>query len=93
MGEGFVPQGSGPQRTTRGDVALSNLDDRIRSLDERVQKPGSTLASRAQLIDLLLTRTQFTSRFDDFAHVRDLAERAPESARSRRAAPFRCSPR
>jgi tetratricopeptide (TPR) repeat protein len=65
------------QRSTRGDVALGNLDARIQAIEQRSKAAPLDLGVRAQLVDLLLTRTQFTSSFDDFARVHELTEKAP----------------
>jgi len=67
------------QRTTDGDIALANLSDRIASLQAQLERSKDALATRYQLVDLLLSRTQFLSTFSDFARVEELTERAPEA--------------
>jgi hypothetical protein len=65
-----------PQQTTRGDIAVGNLVDRIQSVERRLASSPSELPLRAHLIDLLLMRTQFLGSFADFAKVRELADGA-----------------
>jgi tetratricopeptide repeat protein len=65
-----------PQQTTRGDIAVGNLDDRIQSVQRRLARSPTDLPVRAHLIDLLLMRTQFLGSFADFAQVRELADGA-----------------
>jgi tetratricopeptide (TPR) repeat protein len=64
------------QRTTRGDIALHNLGNHIAGLEKRVAKGSAGLPWRTQLVDALLTRTQFIGSFADFARVRELGESA-----------------
>jgi tetratricopeptide (TPR) repeat protein len=63
------------RRTTRGDLALKNLDDRITTLESRVSGT-SDLQTRTRLSDLLLTRVQFLGTFSDFARIDDVARTA-----------------
>lgn len=65
-----------PQRTTRGDLALRNLSDRIDVLVQRVGRASSRLADREQCVGLLLLRAQFTGSFSDFDRAIDIAEAA-----------------
>jgi tetratricopeptide (TPR) repeat protein len=65
-----------PQRTTRGDIAVRNLSGRIQGLERQLLRPQTELATYAQLVDLLLSRTQFLNSFADFARVRELADAA-----------------
>jgi len=67
------------QRTTNGDIALDNLSARIAALEEQLERSKGALPVRAQLVDLLLSRTQFLSTFSDFARVDQLCETAPET--------------
>lgn len=67
------------QRTTDGDIALANLSARIAALEKQFQRSQGGLAVRAQLVDMLLSRTQFLSTFSDFARVDELSEKAPEA--------------
>jgi tetratricopeptide (TPR) repeat protein len=64
------------QRTTRGDIALRNLDHKISGLEKRAAKGSLDLPRRTQLVDALLTRTQFIGSFADFARVREVGESA-----------------
>lgn len=69
---------SGPpvaRRTTRGELAVRNLDDRIATLEARVSG-SADLPTRTRLCDLLLTRVQFLGTYSDFARVDDLARDA-----------------
>ncbi|MEO8181191.1 MAG: tetratricopeptide repeat protein [Deltaproteobacteria bacterium] len=66
-----------PQQTTPGDVALGNLSDHIVALERRLEERGRDLSLRAELVDYLLSRTQFLSTFADFARAEELAEAAP----------------
>jgi tetratricopeptide (TPR) repeat protein len=65
-----------PQRTTRGDLALRNLSDRISMLEKRAGKAPLDLPFREQLVDQLLTRTQLLGTFDDFGRALELGEAA-----------------
>jgi tetratricopeptide (TPR) repeat protein len=65
-----------PQRTTRGDIAVRNLSDRIQALERQLLRPQRDLATHARLVDFLLLRTQFLNSFADFARVRELADAA-----------------
>ncbi len=66
-----------PQRTTRGDIALRNLGDRIATLEKRSTARGSlALPEREQLADALLTRAQFSGTFSDLTRVSELGEGA-----------------
>jgi tetratricopeptide (TPR) repeat protein len=65
-----------PQRTTRGDLALRNLSDRIDTLGKRSRRAPLLLPERVQWIDLLLTRVQFTGSFGDFDRALEIAEAA-----------------
>lgn len=65
-----------PQRTTRGDLALRNLSDRIDTLGKRSGRAPLLLPEREQWIDLLLTRVQFTGSFGDFDRAIEIAEGA-----------------
>jgi tetratricopeptide (TPR) repeat protein len=67
-----------PQATTPGEMALHNLTGHIQALERHLESSPSDLALRSQLVDLLLTRTQFTSSFGDFARIAALADHAPE---------------
>src|SRR5215510_8824089 len=49
------------QQLTPGALALENLADRIQELERRLEEPGANLTLRAQLVDHLLTRAQFSS--------------------------------
>jgi tetratricopeptide (TPR) repeat protein len=71
-GEASAPVG---RRTTRGELAVRNLDDRINTLEARVAGK-SDLQTRTRLCDLLLTRVQFLGTFADFARVDDIARAA-----------------
>jgi tetratricopeptide (TPR) repeat protein len=64
------------QRTTRGDIALRNLDHKIAGLEKRAAKGPLELPLRTQLVDALLTRSQFIGSFADFARVREIGEGA-----------------
>jgi len=66
-----------PQQTTPGDVALHNLTDHIEALERRLETRARDLALRAELVDYLLSRTQFLSTFSDFERAEELAEGAP----------------
>jgi tetratricopeptide (TPR) repeat protein len=63
-----------PQRTTRGDIALSNLTHRIVTLEKRAEHGPLALRAREQLVDALLNRVAFTGTFDDFERARELGE-------------------
>jgi tetratricopeptide (TPR) repeat protein len=65
-----------PQRTTRGDLALRNLSDRIDTLGKRAARAPLLLPEREQWVDLLLTRVQFTGSFADFDRAIEVAEGA-----------------
>jgi tetratricopeptide (TPR) repeat protein len=65
-----------PQRTTRGDLALRNLSDRIDTLGKRAARAPLLLPERQQWVDLLLTRVQFTGSFGDFDRAIEIAEGA-----------------
>jgi tetratricopeptide (TPR) repeat protein len=65
-----------PQRTTRGDLALRNLSDRIDTLGKRAARAPLLLPEREQWVDLLLTRVQFTGSFADFDRAIEIAEGA-----------------
>jgi len=65
-----------PQRTTRGDIALRNVGDRIGVLDKHAARKALLLPEREQYVDQLLTRVQFTGSFDDFDRAIDVAESA-----------------
>jgi tetratricopeptide (TPR) repeat protein len=73
---GGAPFSAVPQRTTRGDIALRNLSNQIAGLEKRAAKGALSLPARTQLVDALLTRTQFVGTFGDFARVRELGEGA-----------------
>ena len=67
-----------PQPLTPGEVALHNLDDHISLLERKIEEQGTApVALRAELIDYLLSRTQFLSTFSDFQRAEELAEPAP----------------
>jgi tetratricopeptide (TPR) repeat protein len=67
-----------PQGLTPGDVALHNLDDHIRLLELEIEAQGKApVARRAELVDYLLSRSQFLSTFSDFQRAEELAEPAP----------------
>jgi tetratricopeptide (TPR) repeat protein len=63
-------------RTTRGDLALRNLSDRINTLQKRAAKAPLGLPFREQLVDQLITRTQVLGTFEDFATVLEVGESA-----------------
>jgi tetratricopeptide (TPR) repeat protein len=65
-----------PQRTTRGDLALRNLSDRINVIGKHAAREALRLAEREQWVELLLTRAQFTGSFADFDRAIELAEGA-----------------
>lgn len=65
-----------PQRTTRGDIALRNLSDRVSTLEKAAGRAVPSLAVREQLIDALLTRAQFAGTFVDFDRALALGEGA-----------------
>lgn len=65
-----------PVRTTRGDLALRNLSDRIDTLRKRAAKGPLRLQLREQLTDQLITRTQLLGTFDDFTLALENAESA-----------------
>jgi tetratricopeptide (TPR) repeat protein len=65
-----------PQRTTRGDIALRNLSGRIASLEKRAARGPLGLSDREQLVESLLTRTQFAGSFGDFERALELGESA-----------------
>src|SRR3954447_3494386 len=68
-----------PQPLTPGEVALHNLDDHITLLERKIEAQGKApVALRAELIDYLLSRTQFLSTFSDFQRAEELAEPAPK---------------
>lgn len=67
-----------PQALTPGAVALGNLSGKIRALERRQERVGDTLERRAELVSLLITRTQFTGSYDDFDAIAALAESAPD---------------
>jgi tetratricopeptide (TPR) repeat protein len=64
------------RRTTSGDIAVQNLNDRIDTLQSRLKSPGVDLPTRTRLFDLLLTRSQFLGTFDDFSTLHAIAEAA-----------------
>jgi tetratricopeptide (TPR) repeat protein len=64
------------QRTTRGDLALRNLSDRVDMLAKRAARTKLALPEREQWVDVLLTRVQFTGSFDDFDRAIQIAESA-----------------
>jgi len=64
------------QRTTRGDLALRNLNGRIDTVSRRAQRRPLRLPEREQWVDALLTRVQFTGSFADFDRVIEVAEGA-----------------
>ena len=64
------------QKTTRGDIALRNLSDRIEVLEKQSAKQAQPLAVREQLATALLQRVQFLGTFDDFTRVIEIAEGA-----------------
>jgi tetratricopeptide (TPR) repeat protein len=66
-----------PHQTTPGDVALRNLTDHIDALERRLETRPRDLPLRAELVDYLLSRTQFLSTFSDFQRAQELAEAAP----------------
>ena len=66
-----------PQQTTPGDVALHNLSDHIDALERRLETRARDLPLRAELVDYLLSRSQFLSTFSDFTRAEELAEAAP----------------
>ena len=68
-----------PQPLTPGELALHNLDDHITLLERKIEAQGKApVALRAELIDYLLSRTQFLSTFSDFQRAEELAEPAPK---------------
>lgn len=76
--EGVEGPSSGPRLarpTTRGELAVRNLDDRITTLGARLSD-SSDLKARTRLFDLLLTRVQFLGTFADFARIDALAQGA-----------------
>jgi tetratricopeptide (TPR) repeat protein len=64
------------QKTTRGDIALRNLTDRIGVLEKQAAQRAQPLAVREQLATALLQRAQFVGTFDDFTRVLELADAA-----------------
>jgi len=64
------------QKTTRGDIALRNLGDRIGVLEKQAAKAVQPLPVREQLATALLQRAQFLGTFDDFTRVITLADAA-----------------
>jgi tetratricopeptide (TPR) repeat protein len=68
-----------PQPLTPGEVALHNLDDHISLLERKIEEHGTApVALRAELVDYLLSRSQFLSTFSDFQRAEELAEPAPK---------------
>lgn len=65
-----------PQKTTRGDIALRNLSDRIGVLEKRASQKTLILPYREQLAGSLLQRVQFLGTFADFTRVLELGEGA-----------------
>jgi tetratricopeptide (TPR) repeat protein len=65
-----------PQRTTRGDLALGNLNDRIATLEKRAARGPLGLDARADLAESLLNRAQFSGTFDDFDRALELGQSA-----------------
>jgi tetratricopeptide (TPR) repeat protein len=65
-----------PQRTTRGDIALRNLSDRVSTLKKMAARGAPALSLREQLVDALLTRAQLTGTFADFDRALELGEGA-----------------
>lgn len=65
-----------PQRTTRGDLALRNLSNRIETLGKRAASTPLSLAQREQWVDVLLTRVQFTGSYLDLDRVLEIAASA-----------------
>jgi tetratricopeptide (TPR) repeat protein len=68
-------EASAAVRTTRGELAVRNLDDRINTLEGRMSGKVD-LPARTRLCDLLLTRVQFLGTFADFARVSEIAQAA-----------------
>jgi tetratricopeptide (TPR) repeat protein len=64
------------QRTTRGDIALRNLNDRIQQLEKHGASRSLELPLREQLVEALLTRVQFRGTYADFDRVREIADAA-----------------
>jgi tetratricopeptide (TPR) repeat protein len=65
-----------PQRTTRGDIALRNLSDRVSTLEKAAARGAPALPAREQLVDALLTRAQFSGTFTDFERALEIGEGA-----------------
>lgn len=64
------------QKTTRGDIALRNLSDRIDVLEKQSAKQAQPLPVREQLASALLQRALFLGTFDDFSRVLEIADAA-----------------
>jgi len=73
-----APEGSAQvsvrQRTTRGDLALRNLTDRVDTLEKRIVKQPQQTQLREQLVDALILRSQLLGTFDDLSRALELAE-------------------
>jgi tetratricopeptide (TPR) repeat protein len=63
------------KRTTRGDIALSNLDAHIEALEAALEDRSDESAYGQQLVDLYAARTRFTGSFGDFSEMQRIAER------------------
>lgn len=63
-------------RTTSGDLAVRNLEDRLRTLAPRASGPHADLPTRIRLFELLHARAQFLGRLDDLARLELIASAA-----------------
>ncbi|MEZ4222040.1 MAG: hypothetical protein R3B13_13990 [Polyangiaceae bacterium] len=62
--------------TTDGNVALANLNGQIESQRQLVARFADNVDFMAGLVGLLMTRTQFSGSYDDFAEALDVSQRA-----------------
>jgi tetratricopeptide (TPR) repeat protein len=75
---GDTPSASPPvitKRTTRADVALSNLDAQIGAAELALGADRAVASTGAMLVDLYAARARFAGSFGDFAKMESVAER------------------
>jgi hypothetical protein len=63
------------RRTTGGDIALSNLDAQITTLESALASGRAVPSNGAMLVELYAARSRFSGSFDDFAKMASVADR------------------
>lgn len=66
------------KRTTSGELAISNLNGQIESLDGLASQANFPSARRKQLIELLVLRADVTGRIADLSRAAAMAENMPQ---------------